>query len=54
MNPVQTWIRLALVLYRQLIETHASDRLVIISSNDEAEYDFCETVLMITDWKNES
>lgn len=41
-------------LYRQLIETHASDRLVIISSNDEAEYDFCETVLMITDWKNES
>ena len=39
---------------RSPIEAHASDRLVIISSNDEAEYDFCQTVLLITDWKNES
>jgi ABC-type multidrug transport system ATPase subunit len=39
-------------LYRQLMETYASGRMVIVSSNDEAEYDFCDTVLQMTDWKN--
>jgi ABC-type multidrug transport system ATPase subunit len=43
-----------IALYRQLMETHAKNRLVIISSNDEAEYDFCDNLLQITTWKNEA
>jgi ABC-type multidrug transport system ATPase subunit len=38
-------------LYRQLIKDHCMDRLVIVSSNDTQEYDFCETVLSIGDYK---
>jgi ABC-type multidrug transport system ATPase subunit len=42
-----------IALYRKFMQTHAKDRLVVISSNDEAEYDFCNTILQVTDWKNE-
>ena len=42
-----------IALYRNLIQTHAHNRLVVISSNDEAEYDFCDTILQVTDWKNQ-
>jgi ABC-2 type transport system ATP-binding protein len=38
-------------LYRQLIKDHAGDRLVIVSSNDVQEYDFCEKALPILDYK---
>ena len=38
-------------LYRQLIQDHAGDRLVIVSSNDVQEYDFCEKALPILDYK---
>lgn len=38
-------------LYHELIERFAKDRLVIVSSNDPAEYDFCKTVLSIWDYK---
>jgi len=31
-----------IALYQQLIETYCKDRLVIVSSNDEAEYGFCK------------
>jgi len=41
-----------IALYRQLIQTHTENRLVVISSNDEAEYDFCDNILQMTDWKN--
>jgi ABC-type multidrug transport system ATPase subunit len=40
-----------ITLYRQLIQTHSQNRLVLISSNDEAEYDFCDTILQVTNWK---
>ncbi|MGL6266659.1 MAG: ABC transporter ATP-binding protein [Chitinophagaceae bacterium] len=39
-------------LYRKFMQTHARDRLVVISSNDEAEYDFCDTILSESNWKN--
>lgn len=42
-----------IALYREFMQIHAKDRLVVISSNDEAEYDFCDTILQVTDWKNE-
>jgi ABC-type multidrug transport system ATPase subunit len=38
-------------LYRQLIRDHAGKRLVIVSSNDPQEYDFCENTLSILDYK---
>ena len=38
-------------LYRQLIKEHAGDRLVVVSSNDVQEYDFCEKTLSILDYK---
>jgi ABC-2 type transport system ATP-binding protein len=31
-----------IALYQHLIETYCKDRLVIVSSNDEAEYGFCK------------
>ena len=38
-------------LYHRLIEQHCSNRLVVVSSNDEEEYKFCKTVLTMSDWK---
>jgi ABC-type multidrug transport system ATPase subunit len=38
-------------LYNQLIETHCSNRLVIVSSNDAAEMAFCGQRLDMNDWK---
>ena len=38
-------------LYQQLITTYCSERLVIVSSNDETEYGFCENRLSILDYK---
>lgn len=38
-------------LYHQLIQDHGKDRLVIVSSNDEIEYKFCEEKINITDYK---
>ena len=37
-------------LYLQLINDYCKDRLVIISSNDLTEYEFCEERLLITDY----
>src|SRR5438046_1665902 len=31
-----------IALYQQLVEKYCLDRLVIVSSNDEAEYGFCK------------
>jgi ABC-type multidrug transport system ATPase subunit len=38
-------------LYLQLITDYCQNRLVIVSSNDEVEYGFCEQRVNITDWK---
>ncbi len=38
-------------LYNQLIKTYCAGRLVVVSSNDIAEYGFCEEVLDITFYK---
>jgi ABC-type multidrug transport system ATPase subunit len=38
-------------LYHQLIRDHTAGKLVIISSNDKQEYDFCDEVLVIGDYK---
>ena len=38
-------------LYHQLINKHSAGRMVIISSNDKAEYEFCNTVLKMEHYK---
>ena len=38
-------------LYHQLISDHCKDRLVVVSSNDEVEYRFCEERVNIIDYK---
>ncbi len=38
-------------LYHRLIADHCNDRLVIVSSNDEVEYRFCEKRILINDYK---
>jgi ABC-type multidrug transport system ATPase subunit len=37
-----------IALYQQLIEAYCKDRLVIVSSNDEAEYGFCKEKVNMT------
>lgn len=38
-------------LYKQLINDFCKKRMVIVSSNDHHEYEFCSKKLNITDWK---
>ncbi len=38
-------------VYRQLIRDYCGGRMVIVSSNDMQEYDFCEHTLSIMDYK---
>jgi ABC-type multidrug transport system ATPase subunit len=38
-------------LYNQLISEYCQKRMVIVSSNDHHEYEFCNNKLNITDWK---
>jgi len=38
-------------LYHQLIRDYCTNRLVIVSSNDEQEYSFCKERISITDYK---
>jgi ABC-type multidrug transport system ATPase subunit len=38
-------------LYHQLIADHCKNRLVVVSSNDEVEYRFCEKRINIIDYK---
>jgi ABC-type multidrug transport system ATPase subunit len=38
-------------LYHSLISRYCKDRLVIVCSNDEVEYKFCEKVISIQDFK---
>jgi len=40
-----------IALYRQLITDYTQNKLVIISSNDKLEYDFCEEVVAIGKYK---
>lgn len=40
-----------IALYRSLVAEYCKDRIVIVSSNDRQEYDFCEATINIMDWK---
>jgi len=38
-------------LYRRLTQQYGSGRIVIVSSNDQQEYDFCEEIINIMEYK---
>ncbi len=40
-----------IALYHSLVNNYTSNRLVIVSSNDKQEYDFCDEVIRIGDYK---
>ncbi|MGN7719133.1 ABC transporter ATP-binding protein [Chitinophaga sp. 22620] len=40
-----------IALYQQLVREYCGNRLVIVSSNDEAEYGFCKERIQISDYK---
>lgn len=40
-----------ILLYQQLIQNYTAKKLVIISSNDLQEYEFCDAVIAIGDYK---
>jgi ABC-type multidrug transport system ATPase subunit len=41
-------------LYHSLIQRYCNDRLVVVCSNDEVEYSFCNEVISITAFKDSS
>jgi ABC-2 type transport system ATP-binding protein len=41
-----------IALYHQLIDNYTSNKLVVVSSNDKQEYDFCKEVIAIADFKS--
>ncbi len=38
-------------LYHSLVDTYCKDRLVVVSSNDEVEYNFCQEKINLNDYK---
>lgn len=50
-EPCTNFDEAGIALYNRLINDHCKKRMVIVSSNDHHEYDFCSNRLMITDWK---
>jgi len=40
--------------YKQLVDTYLNDRLLIVSSNQKREYDFCDEVLNMEDWNGDA
>ena len=40
-----------IALYQRLIRTYANEKMLVVSINDKQEYDFCEEVISIVDYK---
>jgi len=50
-EPVTNLDDAGIALYKQLIADHTHNRIVIVSSNDRQEYDFCDEIINIGDYK---
>ena len=50
-EPCTNFDEAGVALYNQLINDYCKKRMVIVSSNDHHEYDFCSNRINITDWK---
>jgi ABC-type multidrug transport system ATPase subunit len=50
-EPVTNLDEEGIAVYKELLQEYTAGRLVIVSSNDKQEYDFCEEVISIADYK---
>jgi ABC-2 type transport system ATP-binding protein len=50
-EPVTNLDEDGIAVYKNLLQQHTANRLVIVSSNDKQEYDFCEERIAIGDYK---
>lgn len=50
-EPVTNLDEEGIAVYKKLLQDNTAGRLVIVSSNDRQEYDFCEEVIAIADYK---
>jgi len=50
-EPCTNFDEAGVTLYNQLINDYCKKRMVIVSSNDHHEYEFCSNKINITDWK---
>ena len=50
-EPCTNFDEAGIALYNQLINDYCKKRMVIVSSNDHHEYEFCSNKINITDWK---
>lgn len=51
-EPCSNLDKQGIALYHQLVEKYSNNRLIIVCSNDEIEYSFCNAVLDITKLKD--
>jgi ABC-type multidrug transport system ATPase subunit len=50
-EPVTNLDEEGIAVYKKLLQENTAGRLVIVSSNDKQEYDFCDEVIAIADYK---
>jgi ABC-type multidrug transport system ATPase subunit len=50
-EPCTNFDEAGVTLYNQLINDYCKKRMVIVSSNDHHEYEFCSNKINITNWK---
>ena len=50
-EPCTNFDKEGVALYQQLINEHCKKRMLIVSSNDQQEYGFCQNFIEITDYK---
>lgn len=50
-EPVTNLDQEGIAVYKKLLQENTAGRLVIVSSNDKQEYNFCEEVIAIADYK---
>lgn len=50
-EPCTNFDEAGFALYHELIETFCKEKMVIVSSNDRNEYDFCDHLIHIPDYK---
>ncbi len=50
-EPTSNFDEEGIALYRRLLEKYAAERLVIVCSNDEKEYSFCQERIRMEDYK---
>ena len=50
-EPITNLDEEGIALYHHMVKTYCNDRLVIVSSNDKSEYDFCTEIINIKNYK---